>query len=52
VLLLGPLVPGFGVLRAGTCPYLGMSLFQEDGCLNSGPKHVIKGTAYLGGAAA
>lgn len=31
--------------------HFGTSLLQEDGCLNSGPKRMMKGTVYLVAAA-
>lgn len=40
------------VMRAGTCPYSGTCLLQEDSCLSSGLKCMMKGTAYVMGAAA
>lgn len=43
---------GWKVMRAGTCPYSGTCLLQEDSCLSSGLKCLMKGTAYVMGAAA
>lgn len=42
----------FGVMRAGTCSHPGTSLLQEDSCLSSGSKCMMKGTASPVGTAA